>query len=179
MRTLIAGLLRVGAASAGAALRAADEARGDQKGVGGGLAARFRDHKLTDDQGARIADIRKECRPLISKALEAPGFLAAEARADTPPHRRQLGVAHWPGRDPGGESDDPHRGAEGGRLAFRRITTDRPGRSTARSQPLPDHKLTCDAGTGPCHFRAPSEEPSGRVDDKTHHKYPHNKGFGR
>ena len=70
MRTLVAVLLLVGAASACAALRAADEPKADQQGVGGGLVEHIQDLSLTDEQEAKIADIRKEYRPKVQEAAK-------------------------------------------------------------------------------------------------------------
>jgi Spy/CpxP family protein refolding chaperone len=67
MRTLIAVLALGVATTACAALRAAEEAQADQRGVGG-MAARIQDLNLTDAQEAKIADIRKECGPKVQEA---------------------------------------------------------------------------------------------------------------
>jgi Spy/CpxP family protein refolding chaperone len=66
MRTLIAAMLLVMVALVSPWLWALDEAK--DKGVGEGLAERIQDLNLTDDQEAKIADIRKECRPKVQKA---------------------------------------------------------------------------------------------------------------
>jgi Spy/CpxP family protein refolding chaperone len=63
-------LLLVGAASACAALRAADEPKADQQGVGGGLVERIQDLNLTDEQEAKIADIRQDYRPKVQEAAK-------------------------------------------------------------------------------------------------------------
>src|SRR5262249_9578420 len=86
MRTLIAVLALGVATSACAALRAADEAKADQRGVGG-LAARIQDLNLTDEQEAKIADIRKESGP---KVQEAARELAAAVKEETEKARAVL-----------------------------------------------------------------------------------------
>jgi Spy/CpxP family protein refolding chaperone len=78
MRTLIAVCLLVGAAAACAALRAADEPKADQQGVGGGLVEHIQDLSLTDEQEAKIADIRKEYRPKVQEAAKDLGTLAKD-----------------------------------------------------------------------------------------------------
>jgi Spy/CpxP family protein refolding chaperone len=66
MRTLIAATLLVVAALVCPRLWAVDEAK--DKGVGEGLAERIQDLNLTDEQEAKIADIRKEFRPKVQEA---------------------------------------------------------------------------------------------------------------
>jgi Spy/CpxP family protein refolding chaperone len=77
MRTLIAVCLLVGAAAC-AALRAADEPKADQQGAAGGLVEHIQDLNLTDDQEAKIADIRKEYRPKVQEAAKDLGTLVKE-----------------------------------------------------------------------------------------------------
>src|SRR5262245_58960108 len=69
MRTLIA-VLALAAGLACADLRAADESKADEKGVGGRLAARIQDLNLTDEQEAKIAEIRKEFQPKVQEAAK-------------------------------------------------------------------------------------------------------------
>jgi Spy/CpxP family protein refolding chaperone len=88
--------LAVGA-SVYAALPAAAEEKADQK-AGGELAARVQDLDLTDEQEAKIADIRKEYRP---KVQEAGKELAAVVKEEvekvrgvlTPAQRTKLEAA--------------------------------------------------------------------------------------
>jgi len=68
MRTLSAVLTLLAVMSVGPRLYADDEAKGDRNGVGEGLAERIQDLDLTAEQEAKIADIRKECRPKIQDA---------------------------------------------------------------------------------------------------------------
>jgi Spy/CpxP family protein refolding chaperone len=46
------------------------EGKADPKGVGSGLAERIQDMYLTDEQEAKLADIRKEYRPKVQKAAK-------------------------------------------------------------------------------------------------------------
>jgi Spy/CpxP family protein refolding chaperone len=69
---------------------AADDKPG--QGAAGGLAERIQDLDLTDQQEAKIADIRKECRPKVHEAAkELAGFLKDEVekvRAVLTPEQR-------------------------------------------------------------------------------------------
>jgi Spy/CpxP family protein refolding chaperone len=67
MRTLSA-LLAAALAVAVCADPRLPNAMADEKGVGEGLAERIQDLNLTDDQEAKIADIRKEYRTEVAKA---------------------------------------------------------------------------------------------------------------
>ena len=67
MRTLMAVVVLVVGMSVYAALPAAAEEKADQKAAGG-LAERIQDLNLTDEQEAKIADIRKEYRPKVQEA---------------------------------------------------------------------------------------------------------------
>ena len=60
-----------------AALPAAAEEKADQK-AGGELAARVQDLNLTDEQKAKLADIRKEYRPKVQEAGNKLGAAARE-----------------------------------------------------------------------------------------------------
>ena len=64
MRTLMGVVALAVGVSAYAALPAAAE----EKKAGGELAARLQDLNLTDEQEAKIADIRKEFRPKVHEA---------------------------------------------------------------------------------------------------------------
>jgi Spy/CpxP family protein refolding chaperone len=77
-----------------AALPAAAEKKADQK-PGGGLAARIQDLNLTDQQEAKIADIRKECRPKVQEASKELNTLVKEEMEKvrgvlTPEQRKKL-----------------------------------------------------------------------------------------
>jgi Spy/CpxP family protein refolding chaperone len=51
----------------------------ERKGVGAGLTERVQDLNLTDEQEAKIAEIRKECRPEVQKAAkELDGLIKDE-----------------------------------------------------------------------------------------------------
>src|SRR5262245_28980048 len=63
MRTLSAVLALAVVVALWAAPRAAADAKAEREGAGVGLAERIQDLNLTDEQEARIADIRKEYRP--------------------------------------------------------------------------------------------------------------------
>jgi Spy/CpxP family protein refolding chaperone len=65
MRTVLAFVMLVVGMSAYAAFPAADD-KADQK-AGGRLAERIQDLNLTDDQEAKIADIRKEYKPKVQE----------------------------------------------------------------------------------------------------------------
>jgi Spy/CpxP family protein refolding chaperone len=67
MRTLMAAVALAVGASVYAALPAAAEEKAAEK-PGGGLAARFQDLNLTDEQETKIADIRKEYKPKVQEA---------------------------------------------------------------------------------------------------------------
>ena len=70
MRTLVA-VLTLAVMSVGAGLYVAGEAEGqNRQRAGEGLAERIQDLNLTDEQEAKIADIRKECRPEVEKAAK-------------------------------------------------------------------------------------------------------------
>jgi len=69
MRTLMAVVALVVGMSAYAVLPAAAEEKAAQKATGG-LAERIQDLNLTEDQEAKIADIRKECRPKVQEAAK-------------------------------------------------------------------------------------------------------------
>jgi Spy/CpxP family protein refolding chaperone len=95
MRTLIAVLLLVAASSAYAALRAADEAKAEQKEAGGRLAARIQDLNLTDQQEAKIAEIREQFKPKVQEAAKALAAVAKEEMAKaqavlTPEQQKKL-----------------------------------------------------------------------------------------
>jgi Spy/CpxP family protein refolding chaperone len=60
-----------------AALPAAAEEKADQK-ASGGLAARVQDLNLTDEQEAKIADIRKEYRPKVQEAAKELSTIVKE-----------------------------------------------------------------------------------------------------
>jgi len=66
MRSLIALVMLLVAALVCPGLWAGDEPK--EKGVGKGLAERIQDLNLTDEQEAKIADIRKECKPKVQEA---------------------------------------------------------------------------------------------------------------
>jgi Spy/CpxP family protein refolding chaperone len=70
MRTLIAVLTVAVGLWLPAKLAAQDAA--------GGLAERIQDLKLTDDQEARVADIRQECRPRVQEAAKELATLVRE-----------------------------------------------------------------------------------------------------
>jgi Spy/CpxP family protein refolding chaperone len=76
MRTLTVVLTLLVALAVGANRYAADEPQSDGKGVGPG--ERSQDLNLTDDQEARIADIRKECRPKVEEAAKELAAVAHE-----------------------------------------------------------------------------------------------------
>ena len=69
MRTLMAVVGLVVGMSVYAALPAAAEDKADQQAAGG-LEARIQDLNLTDEQEAKIADIRKECKPKVQEAAK-------------------------------------------------------------------------------------------------------------
>jgi Spy/CpxP family protein refolding chaperone len=77
MRILSAGLALAVAVALWAAPAAADEKTG-QKGLAGGLAARIQDLHLTEQQEARITDIRKEFRPKVQAASKELAAVAKE-----------------------------------------------------------------------------------------------------
>jgi Spy/CpxP family protein refolding chaperone len=60
-----------------AALPAATQEKADQQAAGG-LAARVQDLNLTDEQEAKIADIRKEFRPKVQEAAKELGAVVKE-----------------------------------------------------------------------------------------------------
>ena len=68
MRTLIAATVLVVVALVCPRLRALDEAK--DKEAAEGLAERIQDLNLTDDQEAKIADIRKEYKPKVQEAVK-------------------------------------------------------------------------------------------------------------
>jgi Spy/CpxP family protein refolding chaperone len=73
MRTRIAGMLLVVAALVFPRLWAADEPK-----AGEGLAARIQDLNLTDEQEAKIADIRKESQPKVQEAAKELAAIVKE-----------------------------------------------------------------------------------------------------
>jgi hypothetical protein len=68
MKTLSAGLALAVAVVVGAVPRATADAKAEQQAVGVVLAERIQDLNLTDEQEAKIADIRKEFRPRVQEA---------------------------------------------------------------------------------------------------------------
>jgi Spy/CpxP family protein refolding chaperone len=91
MRTLSAVLTLLVALAVGANRCAADEPQSDGKSVGAG--ERMQDLHLTDEQEAKIADIRKECRPKIEEAAKELAAVAKEemdkVRAALTPQQRE------------------------------------------------------------------------------------------
>ncbi len=79
MKTLWAILMLAAALAVGPRLYADDKGPGERKAEGGKLAEQIQDLNLTDDQEAKIADIRKEYRP---KVEEAAKDLAALVKAE-------------------------------------------------------------------------------------------------
>jgi Spy/CpxP family protein refolding chaperone len=73
MRTLIAGMVFVAAALVFPRFCAADEPK-----VGEGLAERIQDLNLTDEQEAKIADIRKEFHPKVQEAAKELGAVVKQ-----------------------------------------------------------------------------------------------------
>jgi Spy/CpxP family protein refolding chaperone len=73
MRTLIAGTVLVVVTLICPRLCAADEPK-----VGEGLAERIQDLNLTDEQEAKIADIRKESRPKVEEAAKELGVVVKQ-----------------------------------------------------------------------------------------------------
>jgi len=78
MRTVKAVSLLAGALLACSALYADDKAKADQQGVGGGLIARIQDLDLTDQQEAKIADIRQGYQPKVHEAAKDLATLEKE-----------------------------------------------------------------------------------------------------
>jgi Spy/CpxP family protein refolding chaperone len=70
MRTLCTALTLVAALGIAPRLFADDKAQGQTNGEGEGLAARIQDLNLTDEQEAKIADIRKEAGPKVEEAAK-------------------------------------------------------------------------------------------------------------
>jgi Spy/CpxP family protein refolding chaperone len=77
MRTVLALVALVVGMSAYAAFPAADDEKADQK-IGEGFAERMQDLNLTEDQEAKIADIRKECKPKVEEAAKELKALVKE-----------------------------------------------------------------------------------------------------
>jgi Spy/CpxP family protein refolding chaperone len=89
MRTLCAVLTLV------AAIAVCSRSQAQDQGVGARLAERIQDLDLTDDQEARIADIRKEYRPKVAKEAKELAALVQEEvekvrAALTPQQKQQL-----------------------------------------------------------------------------------------
>jgi Spy/CpxP family protein refolding chaperone len=70
MKTLWATLMLAAALAAGPRLCADDKGPGERKAAGANLAEQIQDLNLTDDQEAKIADIRKEYRPKVEEAAK-------------------------------------------------------------------------------------------------------------
>jgi Spy/CpxP family protein refolding chaperone len=99
------GALAVGMLAYATLPAAADDKPG--QGAAGGLAERIQDLDLTDQQEAKIAEIRKECRPKVQEAAkELAGFLKDEVERVravlTPEQRAKLEAAR--------EEHKEHRG---------------------------------------------------------------------
>ena len=77
MKTVLSVVVLGIGMSAYVALRAADDEKGADKGVGV-LAERLQDLNLTEDQESKIADIRKECKPKVQEAAKEFQALAKE-----------------------------------------------------------------------------------------------------
>lgn len=78
MRTLCTVLTLAAALAFAPRLSAEEKARGLRGGEGEGLAAGIRDLHLTDEQEAKIADIRKEYRPKVENAAKEMTDLVKE-----------------------------------------------------------------------------------------------------
>jgi Spy/CpxP family protein refolding chaperone len=78
MKTLCTILTLAAALGIAPRLLADDKAQGQPNGAGEGLAARIQDLNLTDEQEARIADIRKEARPRVAEAAKDLASLVKE-----------------------------------------------------------------------------------------------------
>jgi Spy/CpxP family protein refolding chaperone len=118
MRTLISAMLLVVAALVCPGLWADDEAK--DKGVGAGLAERIQDLNLTDEQEAKIADIRKESQPKVQEAAkELAGIVKEEVEKVrdvlTAEQKEKLGA------------EGRAQGAAAGRPDGKDRTTERPG----------------------------------------------------
>jgi Spy/CpxP family protein refolding chaperone len=91
MRTLMAAVALAVGVSAYAALPAAAQDKADQRAAGV-LAERIQDLNLTDEQEAKIADIRKEYRPKVQEAAKELGTVVKDevekARAVLTPEQR-------------------------------------------------------------------------------------------
>jgi Spy/CpxP family protein refolding chaperone len=70
MKTLWAILMLAAVLAVGPRLYADDKGPGERTAAAGKLAERIRDLNLTDDQEAKIADIRKEYRPKVDEAAK-------------------------------------------------------------------------------------------------------------
>ena len=70
MKTLWAILMLAAALAVGPRLCADEKAPGERKAAGANLAEQIQDLNLTDDQEAKIADIRKEYRPKVEEAAK-------------------------------------------------------------------------------------------------------------
>jgi len=78
MKTVCAALALVAALSVSAALSAPLTAQENREGVGQGLADRMHDLNLTEEQEAKIAEIRKEARPKVEEAAKECAGLGKE-----------------------------------------------------------------------------------------------------
>jgi Spy/CpxP family protein refolding chaperone len=107
MRTVVAVVVLVAGMSAYAAFATADDEKADQK-TGGGLAERMQDLNLTDEQEAKIADIRKECKPKVEEAAKELKAIVKEEvdkvrEALTEEQRTKLSAAKEERREGGGK----------------------------------------------------------------------------
>ena len=92
MRTLMGVVALAVGVSVYAALPAAAEEKAAEK-PGEALAARIQDLNLTDEQEAKIAEIRKECRPEVQKAAKE---LASDTRMSVSSPESRSASHVWP-----------------------------------------------------------------------------------